>query len=165
MFNLINIGERAGSGIPNIFAVWEQHGWTKPVFKEQFNPDRTFLSLAFDKTTDRDTVKDTDDTVKDTDDTVKDTDDTVKDTDDTVKDTDDTTKDTDDDTVKDTVSGSRRRLLELLTVNSKMTIKAISAELGINERNVKKNLKGLKDAGLIERAGSSRRGHWIVKKV
>ena len=151
MFNLINIGERAGSGIPNIFAVWEQHGWTKPVFKEQFNPDRTFLSLAFDKTTDRDTVKDTDDTVKDTDDTVKDT--------------DDTTKDTDDDTVKDTVSGSRRRLLELLTVNSKMTIKAISAELGINERNVKKNLKGLKDAGLIERAGSSRRGHWIVKKV
>ena len=27
MFNLINIGERAGSGIPNIMAVWQQKNW------------------------------------------------------------------------------------------------------------------------------------------
>ncbi|MFI3214603.1 MAG: hypothetical protein R3Y24_14890 [Eubacteriales bacterium] len=27
MFNLINIGERAGSGVPNIFNVWEDEGW------------------------------------------------------------------------------------------------------------------------------------------
>ena len=27
MFNLINIGERAGSGVPNIFNVWADEGW------------------------------------------------------------------------------------------------------------------------------------------
>ena len=27
MFNLIGIGERAGSGVPDIYSVWEQHGW------------------------------------------------------------------------------------------------------------------------------------------
>ena len=27
MFNLIDIGERAGSGIPNIFRVWREQGW------------------------------------------------------------------------------------------------------------------------------------------
>ena len=45
MFNLINIGERAGSGIPSICAAWEKQGWEKPVIEEQFNPDRTILSL------------------------------------------------------------------------------------------------------------------------
>ena len=42
MFNLIDIGERAGSGIPNIFRVWREQGWT-----EEFSePDRTVLSLS-----------------------------------------------------------------------------------------------------------------------
>ena len=49
MFNLINIGERAGSGVPNIFQVWEAQGWTEPVIIERFNPDRTVLELCFAK--------------------------------------------------------------------------------------------------------------------
>ncbi len=51
MFNLINIGERAGSGVPNIFNVWEDEGWVEPVIEEQFNPDRTVLTLNFRKKT------------------------------------------------------------------------------------------------------------------
>jgi predicted HTH transcriptional regulator len=46
LFNLLSIGERAGSGIPNIYSVWEKQGWRAPVLEEQFNPDRTVLSLA-----------------------------------------------------------------------------------------------------------------------
>ena len=49
MFNLINIGERAGSGVPNIFNVWEDEGWTEPEIEEQFDPDRTILVLEFKK--------------------------------------------------------------------------------------------------------------------
>ena len=49
MFNLINIGERAGSGVPNIFNVWEDEGWIEPVIEERFDPDRTVLSLSFQK--------------------------------------------------------------------------------------------------------------------
>ena len=49
MFNLINIGERAGSGVPNIFHVWEEEGWEEPVIEERFDPDRTVLSLSFIK--------------------------------------------------------------------------------------------------------------------
>lgn len=47
MFNLINIGERAGSGVPNIFNVWGDEGWEEPVIEERFDPDRTVLSLSF----------------------------------------------------------------------------------------------------------------------
>ena len=49
MFNLINIGERAGSGVPNIFNVWEDEGWVEPAIEEQFDPDRIILILEFKK--------------------------------------------------------------------------------------------------------------------
>ena len=51
--NLINIGERAGSGVPNIFNVWADEGWEEPVIEERFDPDRTVLSLSFKKSDDR----------------------------------------------------------------------------------------------------------------
>lgn len=53
MFNLINIGERAGSGVPNIFNVWEDEGLEEPVIEERFDPDRTVLSLSFKKSGDK----------------------------------------------------------------------------------------------------------------
>lgn len=53
MFNLIDIGERAGSGIPNIFSVWNQQGWNEPVITEDFEPDRITLSLQIRKTGDK----------------------------------------------------------------------------------------------------------------
>jgi predicted HTH transcriptional regulator len=44
-----------------------------------------------------------------------------------------------------------------------MKLKTFCVELKINERNVKKNIKELKNIGLIERTGSIRRGYWVVK--
>ncbi|MCL1853938.1 MAG: winged helix-turn-helix transcriptional regulator [Peptococcaceae bacterium] len=67
------------------------------------------------------------------------------------------------DTVKDTVNGTQHRILQLLVANPKMTARAISQALEINERNVKKNIKTLKDADLIRRVGSDRSGYWVVK--
>ena len=49
MFNLINIGERAGSGVPNIYKVWEEEGWIEPAIEEQFDTDRVTLTLEFRK--------------------------------------------------------------------------------------------------------------------
>ena len=49
MFNLINVGERAGSGIPNIYSVWKKQGWPVPVLKEELSPDRITLSLPLQK--------------------------------------------------------------------------------------------------------------------
>ena len=49
MFNMIGIGERAGSGVPDIYAVWESQGWESPIIEERYDPDRTILTLAFNK--------------------------------------------------------------------------------------------------------------------
>ena len=53
MFNLIDIGERAGSGIPNIFRVWRERGWAAPEITEQLEPERTVLTLLFSKKGDK----------------------------------------------------------------------------------------------------------------
>lgn len=47
--SVINIGERSGSGIPNIFNTWEDAHWKEPVIEEHFDPDRTILTLEFMK--------------------------------------------------------------------------------------------------------------------
>lgn len=49
MFNLIGIGERAGSGVPELFSAWENQGWTEPIIEEHVNPERTILILNFTK--------------------------------------------------------------------------------------------------------------------
>ena len=47
------IGERAGSGIPNIFRVWREQNWTTPEITEQLEPERTTLTLLFSKGDDK----------------------------------------------------------------------------------------------------------------
>ena len=49
IFNLINIRERAGSGVPNIFNVWADEGWEEPIIEEKCDLDRTGLTLSFVK--------------------------------------------------------------------------------------------------------------------
>lgn len=49
MFNMIDIGERAGSGVPDIFNVWNDEGFEAPEIIEEFDPDRTRLVLSFEK--------------------------------------------------------------------------------------------------------------------
>lgn len=49
MFNLIEIGERAGSGIPKILNIWKDEQLKDPVIEEQFTPDRTLLTLSLEK--------------------------------------------------------------------------------------------------------------------
>ena len=49
MFNLIDIGERAGSGIPSILYAWRMQGWSEPILTEQFDPNRIVLTLPLTK--------------------------------------------------------------------------------------------------------------------
>jgi len=53
LFGMINFAERAGTGVSGIYAAWEKEGWKAPILEEQFNPDRTVLSLVLSKTSDK----------------------------------------------------------------------------------------------------------------
>ena len=46
MFNLIGVGERAGSGLENIGKAWKEQEWETPNLNETYNPDRVELILS-----------------------------------------------------------------------------------------------------------------------
>ena len=116
MFSLINIGERAGSGLPMIFKAWTGTDFAMPDITEKENPDRVCLILPVeslgevgltsaqcpnknanegsDVLINELTVPGTEQAVPDTKETVPDTKETVPDTKETVPDTEQAVPDT-----------------------------------------------------------------------
>ena len=45
MFSLINIGERSGTGLCDIFNVWKEYGYPEPEIIESISPDRVTISV------------------------------------------------------------------------------------------------------------------------
>lgn len=67
------------------------------------------------------------------------------------------------DTIKDTIkllSENEKRIVEEIIKNPKVTSEQLSEIIGINLRNVKNNLKKLKDKGILKRVGSRKSGYW-----
>ena len=115
MFSLINIGERAGSGLPMIFKAWTGTDFAMPDITEKENPDRVCLILPVeslgevgltsaqcpnknanegsDVLINELTVPDTKETVPDTEQAVPDNEQTVPDTEQAVPDTERTVPD------------------------------------------------------------------------
>ena len=116
MFSLINIGERAGSGLPMIFKAWTGTDFAMPDITEKENPDRVCLILPVeslgevgltsaqcpnknanegsDVLINELTVPDTKEAVPDTEQAVPDTEQAVPDTEQAVPDTEQTVPDT-----------------------------------------------------------------------
>ena len=64
---------------------------------------------------------------------------------------------------RDGLNDVQKKMLKLIESNSRITADMLAAELSINKRNAEKNIKVLKDAGLLVRVGARRSGHWIIK--
>jgi predicted HTH transcriptional regulator len=45
MFQLVGLGEQAGSGLPKVYRNWKKQHWRLPELVEQLNPDQTVLRL------------------------------------------------------------------------------------------------------------------------
>ena len=52
----------------------------------------------------------------------------------------------------------------LMIKNPNITAKQISDIVGITKRRIESNISQMKNAGLIEREGAKKNGHWVVKK-
>ena len=57
---------------------------------------------------------------------------------------------------------SSQKILELISASPSITISEISDRLGMTKRGVDKNIKRLKEQGIIRRVGPDKGGHWEV---
>jgi len=51
-----------------------------------------------------------------------------------------------------------------MVANPKVTLPELSVIVGINEANIQKNIKKLRDLGKIKRVGPAKGGRWEVNK-
>jgi fido (protein-threonine AMPylation protein) len=74
-------------------------------------------------------------------------------------------------TFNDTVNGTsklsaiQQRILVSLLENPHATALQMAKQTNVSEKTVKRALSALKTANLIERIGSDKKGHWLVKNV
>jgi ATP-dependent DNA helicase RecG len=57
---------------------------------------------------------------------------------------------------------TQQTIIRLMQTDPKISAKAIAAQVGMTSRGVQKNIDALKKAGLVERIGPAKGGHWIV---
>ena len=62
------------------------------------------------------------------------------------------------------LSKSEKLILVEIKINPKITAQKLSEKIGINVRNVQKNIQQLKNKNLIERIGPDKGGYWNICK-
>lgn len=65
--------------------------------------------------------------------------------------------------VNDNVNETEKNLLTLLIENPKYTVTQLAEKSEVSRKTIAARLKKLKEKGLIERIGSSRKGYWKIK--
>ena len=64
--------------------------------------------------------------------------------------------------VKNDVNETQKQILLLMAETPTISAQRIADAIGITKRRVESNIRSMKKAGLIERAGSDKNGHWVV---
>ena len=142
MFNMINVGERAGSGVPNILQTWSNEEWIEPVIDEQFNPDRTILKLSFVK---KDSLGGESLTQKPT------------------QATKGPTQGAEEIPTVYSLPEFDLAIISLMKKAPTISQTAMAASLEANINTLKYHVLKLREKGIIDREGSSQKGRWIVK--
>lgn len=62
------------------------------------------------------------------------------------------------------VPARRKKIVEIIELNTQISIEELARIFSISERTVKRDLSELKDLGFVEYVGSSRYGEWRVNK-
>ena len=144
MFNLIGIGEHAGSGVPDIFDVWKTEKFADPVIEERSGrdggPDRTTVTLPLvgvdhalsaeghekghEKGHENLTV-----------------------------------------TKADELNARRMAIYSMIEATSDISIPQIAKRLEITDKQARSDIDYLKKSGYIRHEGPAKGGKWIVSKA
>ena len=57
---------------------------------------------------------------------------------------------------------TQRKILELLSVDAKLSAAKLAQQVGVSGRNVEVNIKKLKERGILVRCGSTKSGYWKI---
>ena len=139
MLNYIGVGERAGSGVPNIYAIWEQEGYVEPTVDEMSGREDTIITVVTLPLVKK--VQSPDQSLSEK----------------------GTEKGTDQRTKKNVEIEERiEKVLQLIRDNPSISQAQIADRLGISLKQAKNATELLTQNNRIHREGSARNGKWII---
>ena len=156
MFSLINIGERSGTGLCDVFETWKHNGYKQPQITEMIEPDRVTIILDIEVDADRG-KNEINETNCDTNATNRETN----------CDTNETNRETNCDTNETNSVGdlneSEQLIFNAIKANPELSIVKLSKEFAVSKATINRIMKKLKEKGFIERMGTTR-GKWKILK-
>jgi predicted HTH transcriptional regulator len=152
MFGFVNVGERAGSGIDKIMTAWEEQDWKKPEFEFSNRTERVTLNLEVGQVVYIPGATDLRSTPQTTTQATQTTTQATQTTTQTFQDATQT-------------SNIQKQILDLVKYNGELSQKEIADEIGENYNTVKYHIQQMKKKGIIERIGTSHKGHWKVRNI
>ena len=172
IFSLIGIGERSGTGLSNLYALWEQHGFSTPIIREEFDPEKTIVNIATEPNqsvsdntrTEPDHNPDTTRTELDNNSVSTRTEPvqnpyrtrTIPEQGESV--------DTGIKNLLNSLNSSTRRVYHELAKDGTITMRGLATKLGVNKDTINIAVGTLVAKKLIRRIGSKKGGHWEVVK-
>lgn len=150
LFMFLGYGEKAGSGADIIKKGWEDNHWPMPVLTERVQPEETLMTFTI---TSQETSQEIMSAVTGND---KIPQETSQDIIHVVTEN----RQTSQETIEATRSTSQK-ILELVKKNGRITTQEMANRLGIDRRNVARNIKKLQEEGRLRRIGATKNGYWL----
>ena len=137
MFNFIGVGERAGSGVPNVYKIWEDENYEEPTVEEISGREGTICTVVslplLEKKSPEIEAESPEKSPEKSPELLR----------------------------SEEVEKRLDKVLSLIKDDPSITRGDISARLGISNSQVRTALEKLKDRGLIRRVGSDTKGEWL----
>ena len=145
MFSMIDIGERAGSGIPGVVAVWEKNFGVSPEYSQRVSPDRTITVLKVAKLEGKINVLVNADRGENVPENVPENKNVPENVPENVP-----------------VIDRQKQILDFIAVDNRITVLQLSEKLNVSDKTIKRDLQFLRDIRMIERVGPDKGGHWVI---
>ena len=134
MFSLIDVGERAGTGVPDVFATWANAGLPEPRIEENFGEaDRTILTLMLEA----DAKPDNNEQITDDYEQLN--------------------------GLNEQITERQRVILHFVEKSPSATYDDMARAVGVSSATVRRDAEILIGCGLLKRVGSRKAGHWEVR--
>lgn len=140
MFSLINVGERSGIGLCDVYSAWKLAGFELPKIIESVDPDRVTLVLQIEsaKADDECGIKNN----------------ITQGVTQATQATQDVTQD----------KSIEERILAVIKANSTVSQKQMAEEVGMSLDSIKYYIRKMRKDMIVAREGTSQKGKWIVLK-
>ena len=174
---MIDIGERAGSGIPGVFSVWHKTFGASPEYSQRTSPDRITTTLFTtqkttfttqkttqepDNTEEKNGAKVIENTSEVIENVIENTD-TVEKNDAKVIENASTVIENTSDVIENAVSLSKNQeaILRIIKDNPSISKAKLALEVGISENSISRNIEAMRGK-YLRRVGPDKGGHWEV---